>query len=136
MNRKSILAFSFVLVAGMFAGAELEHSPRATELATRAASPIALEACNATPEQLHTTEQDSFKLGICIVSTIFGGFTDPGAIAQKCDGALPAVIVDAIDDWTAKRPDAGAAAMSPEGQRLAEARLKAVTALAKAAPGR
>ena len=92
-------------------------------------------ACNATSAQIQQTEQDSFALAGCILSTIFGGTTDPAAIGQKCAGALPSVILDIIGDFEAKPADAGANVGSSvdlrEQELLDEAKAKALLVTAK-----
>ena len=78
-------------------------------------------ACNASTAQVNQTVEDGLKLGGCIVATILGGVTDPAGIAAQCSGALPAVIVDVVDDVEAqKAPDAGvqAAALSTNQRAL------------------
>jgi len=127
--------FLFTMAACVFAGAELHRAPPVVA-ETVEATPLGLEGCNASSEQIHTTEQDGMKLAGCILAEVFGGVTDPGAIAGQCAGALPAVIVDVIDDFKAKAPDAGAAVESPQGMLLAQARTKAVAAMAQGAPGK
>jgi hypothetical protein len=132
------LLLPIALTSGITFGATLEHEHAFHgAVATVAEGPLALfEACNASTDQIHTTEQDGFKLAGCILGAIFGGVTDPGAIAGQCSGALPSVIVDVIDDFNAKAPDAGAAELSPQGKLLADARAKAVAVMAEKAPGK
>jgi hypothetical protein len=87
-------------------------------------------ACNASSAQLQQTEADAFKLAGCVLSTIFAGTTDPLAIGAQCAGALPAVIVDVIEDFQAKPKDAGVGASldSHTQALLDEAKAKAKAA--------
>ena len=95
-------------------------------------------ACNATTDQIHTTENDGMKLAGCVLGQIFGGNTDPGVIAGQCAGALPNLIVDIIDDFKAKAPDAGIAqaSISERDRLLGEAKQKAIAALSRQASGK
>ena len=71
--------------------------------------------CSASQSQIQKTEEDGFKLAGCVLSEIFAGTTDPGAIAGQCWDAAPALIIDIINDFEAQHGDAGAAAtLGPE----------------------
>lgn len=102
-----------------------------------AAMVVFLVGCNATSAQLKQTANDSFKLAGCIAALIFGGITDAGAIAGQCVGALPAVIVDVVNDIEAKSLPAAGAALSPEAEHrlhlLEQAKASAVAKLAEQA---
>lgn len=89
--------------------------------------------CNATSAQISATEADGFKLAGCVLSQVFGGDTDPGGIASQCAGALPALIVDVINDFEAKAPDAGdvAASVTDQHRLLEIAKANAIAALAR-----
>jgi hypothetical protein len=100
---------------------------------------LALASCNASSQQVTQTVSDGLALAGCVLSQILVGITDPAQLLT-CAGATEALIVDVIDDFTAQHAtDAGLAAMptlSPQQVAwLAEARLKAVTALAAKHPG-
>ena len=97
-------------------------------------------ACNASSSQVAQTVSDGVALAGCVLSQILVGITDPAQLLS-CSGATEALIVDIIDDFTAQHAtDAGMAALpslSPQQIAwLAEARLKAVTALAAKAGGK
>lgn len=107
---------------------------------TLAGAPI-LDGCDASAQQIQQTATDSFKLAGCILGEVLGGITDAGAIAGVCVGALPAVIVDVIDDFEAKPAAAqlaiiGAPLTSAQQSLLDAAKASAVTAIAQKAGGK
>lgn len=83
-----------------------------------------LSGCAASPAQLQQTENDAFKLAGCVLSAIIGGMTDPAALAGQCVGALPAVVVDVINDF-AEKPVAAQIAIV--GSPLTDAQLNNLT---------
>lgn len=95
---------------------------------------VSTEACNATPAQIGTTILDGLKLAGCLIPQILSGITDPAQLLV-CEGATEDLIIAAIDDFTAQKPqmDGGLASLADLNgitavQRgyLAEARQKAV----------
>ena len=88
-------------------------------------------ACNATAQQLQATADDALKVGMCILGDVLGGQTDALRVTVDCAGATPALIIQVIDDFTAPKADAGAAALNVEqGKLLARAKQSAMQSLA------
>lgn len=130
---QTLLPFAALAIALSFGGA-----PALVVLASSS------EACNATPAQIGTTILDGLKLGGCIISQVLAGITDPAQLLA-CEGATEDLIIAAINDFTAQRPqpDGGLASVADlhgvtEAQRgyLAEARERAVTRKAARSVGK
>lgn len=93
-----------------------------------------LLACNQPPSVVATEVVDGVDLGVCIISEILSGNTDPGAILGKCASRLPQadekMIAESIDRFDTKT-------LAPaQVDLLARAKIQAVTKLASKAGGK
>ncbi len=90
-------------------------------------------ACSASSQQISATVDDSVKLTACVLSVVLSGQTDPMQIGAQCIGAVPALIVQIIDDFEAPHVDAGAASLNVDQAKLLdEAKRRAMVLLAAA----
>ena len=69
---------------------------------------IVLVSCNATPAQTVQTFTDGLKTGSCVIGLVLSGVTDISQLLQ-CSGATEQLVIDIINDFENRNPDAASA---------------------------
>lgn len=92
----------------------------------------AVEACNASSQQIDTTIQDGAKVGVCITVALLSG-ADP----LSCASATETLVVDVINDIEAQPADAGSPPITAaQKSHIENVRVDMVARLAKKAAGK